>query len=702
MSNDRPIRRYTRRQALAALAASGAAFFGTTLLRENVTSVSAADRSSYNVKDFGAVGDGGTDDTTAIQSAFQAANRNGGLVIFPFGRYYVKSQLSLVVQKGVTVVGNNATIVRSYADLLGGEECIFHFAKGRLPSIRATADVVAGSDLIELASTTNLVKDMSILIASSEVYSLRNNVASQAYFKGFITKISEVAPGRIRTVNTIPHTISAAGQLTIQPIENESLFDIGNISFEWVGVPAPNQLSIGLSLDTMSNVIVNKVGFQNTTLAGLRLNNVYNANISDVIGSTAPMDNQLNYGVLASSIYFSTFTNLYVNSHRHALSLSGTPSSGIKIDKCHLYSTASQSGRSFDAHCGDSAIIVNSVLPQGVNIAGGNYVFENCDLSNNQNNPSVFLRRDLSFQKSLIVRNCRIKMVPSLSDGFIYTLNPQPDLRDCGDFIFENNEIIGVPFGGLVALFNLSNHFQSFGLWQIRNNLVKTRVSGVIMVSGSAVQSAIKGKLIVQGNRFSAADFVIGPTLRNIFTDIDIRDNRPLNDKDSFTIIVDANTDVNVIQNIVTEALIIRNNQGKTVVRGNEVKYSTKNPAANIFTGNLDLALIDNTTYSSPNAMYGYNIDKSSVYLHNNRNLSTDGEEGRLYYGIPAKRIDSVNVGRATLPSHALNRSALIRTGQSTPGETPDFLGQIYIDTGKGTVYIAVGTKSAADFKQLT
>jgi len=42
-----------------------------------------------NVKDFGAKGDGTTDDTTAIQAAFTAAN--GGPVLFPKGQYYIAS-----------------------------------------------------------------------------------------------------------------------------------------------------------------------------------------------------------------------------------------------------------------------------------------------------------------------------------------------------------------------------------------------------------------------------------------------------------------------------------------------------------------------------------------------------------------------------------------------------------------------------------
>jgi hypothetical protein len=49
----------------------------------------------FNVKDFGAVGNGTADDTTAIQAAINAAGINGGTVFFPAGTYKTTSTLSL-------------------------------------------------------------------------------------------------------------------------------------------------------------------------------------------------------------------------------------------------------------------------------------------------------------------------------------------------------------------------------------------------------------------------------------------------------------------------------------------------------------------------------------------------------------------------------------------------------------------------------
>lgn len=64
---------------------------------------------TYNIKDFGAVGDGKTDDTIAIQSALAyIASRNGGILHFPEGDYQVGNQPNfkgLALPSNITITG---------------------------------------------------------------------------------------------------------------------------------------------------------------------------------------------------------------------------------------------------------------------------------------------------------------------------------------------------------------------------------------------------------------------------------------------------------------------------------------------------------------------------------------------------------------------------------------------------------------------
>jgi len=59
-----------------------------------------------NVKDYGAKGDGVTDDTVAIQNAIAVVPAAGGIVFFPAGTYRVTSTLTINRKRALTLVGS--------------------------------------------------------------------------------------------------------------------------------------------------------------------------------------------------------------------------------------------------------------------------------------------------------------------------------------------------------------------------------------------------------------------------------------------------------------------------------------------------------------------------------------------------------------------------------------------------------------------
>lgn len=89
---------------------------------------------SFNVRDYGAVGDGTTNDYTAIQATITAAQANGGFVVFPPGRYVSNSTLTVqadavfligvgeaskqATSKGAVLINGSTT-----ADLLAFSNC---------------------------------------------------------------------------------------------------------------------------------------------------------------------------------------------------------------------------------------------------------------------------------------------------------------------------------------------------------------------------------------------------------------------------------------------------------------------------------------------------------------------------------------------------------------------------------------------------
>src|SRR5256886_5833128 len=78
--------------------------------------IAPASAAAFNVKDYGATGNGSTNDTAAINKAINAASTaGGGVVEFPAGTYksansiHLKSNITLQLDAGSTVVGASGT-----------------------------------------------------------------------------------------------------------------------------------------------------------------------------------------------------------------------------------------------------------------------------------------------------------------------------------------------------------------------------------------------------------------------------------------------------------------------------------------------------------------------------------------------------------------------------------------------------------------
>src|SRR5262245_63278733 len=95
-----------------------------TLLLFSLLTPAPGYANSISVKDFGAIGDGVTDDTSAIQKAIAALPSDGGILLFPTGMYLVSSSLDFSGKQsfeargeGIRSGGDQATtIIGSVAD----------------------------------------------------------------------------------------------------------------------------------------------------------------------------------------------------------------------------------------------------------------------------------------------------------------------------------------------------------------------------------------------------------------------------------------------------------------------------------------------------------------------------------------------------------------------------------------------------------
>jgi len=92
-------------QSTPLIAAAFATVHQTPVLAADVPS----ETPNFNVRRFGAKGDGQAKDTEAVQRAIDAAGRDGGCVLFPPGRYLcgtvrLRSHVTIQLENGATLV----------------------------------------------------------------------------------------------------------------------------------------------------------------------------------------------------------------------------------------------------------------------------------------------------------------------------------------------------------------------------------------------------------------------------------------------------------------------------------------------------------------------------------------------------------------------------------------------------------------------
>ena len=155
---------------------------GDTTITGNLTVTGTINGSSgisgdtvyINVKDFGAVGNGTTDDTTAVRNAMNSAS-NGDTIYFPAGKYRISSSLTFA-NKGCRMLGDSQQSILFFVGAAGDnllelkfdnrntfwtiENMVFmaasipgrQFGAGILLEYTGPATVVGGSDYLNLVN----------------------------------------------------------------------------------------------------------------------------------------------------------------------------------------------------------------------------------------------------------------------------------------------------------------------------------------------------------------------------------------------------------------------------------------------------------------------------------------------------------------------------------------------------------------------
>ena len=299
-----------------------------TALDTEFDALEAGVQSSVNVKEFGAVGDGVTDDTAAIQAAIDSLTA-GGVLSFPTSQYKLSSAITVPQVDNLTMdlQGSELIIDGGYAAIqyvdtvsAGTSITSFNIQRGRTYiqcNSSGDASAFSAGDLIQLKTTAPWYQDDRGSTYKGELHIVERVSGDAVYVKGLIYDNYNVST-------------EATSIAKLNKIEN---FSIKN------GVITNNRTSAnngGLTLYSLINGTVDNLIVDGHSLTGILFKQCYGGRITDC-SINKSNDEGTGYGVQLAGCTNTQVTQSNFSQCRRGVDVSGIyPSHNCVVSHNHV------------------------------------------------------------------------------------------------------------------------------------------------------------------------------------------------------------------------------------------------------------------------------------------------------------------------------------------------------------------------------
>lgn len=352
-----------------------------------------------NILDFGAVGDGTTDNTQAFVDALNLAN--GRRIKIPRGVFKVNSEISYSGEVNIVGEGNSSVI-----DLSGGGN--FLFSSQPVQIARTSSTIEAGDNSVTFASNHGLQSGDVFAIYNTQDYSW---ASYRPYYRdGCMFRVDEVVSSTaLRTFGVSPSSY---------PVDNHLTYKLTGkgVVLKDIKIVPNNTKSVLVLIDghvgvRLSGLTLPKGG----SYTGFEIWRCFDVDIEDI---TAEIFSGDSYPISISNSQKVTVTRCSLYSSRHAIALGGrtgdacVPTRDVLIDHCHLWNRSNSGVGSADMHgIVENVVYSNCYMNTAVNMAGRNVSYTNCTIVGR--NPKAYADGSCIYGSEIVggvyrIENCRL------------------------------------------------------------------------------------------------------------------------------------------------------------------------------------------------------------------------------------------------------------------------------------------------------
>lgn len=366
---------------------------------------------TVSVEAFGAVGNGVTDDTAAIQAAINAVSaRGGGVVQLAGKRYCINTQLLLPSYVTLRGAGIGATeLIQT-----GNPDYVIKAIGSLGTPVYLTANAVAGDTTLQMSSTTGLAVDDYLVLCDNYQY----NPLDMSYVSGemvqILTKDSSI---QVSLYTRVKGGMESSGNyLTLANANIRKITMVDSPAVEDLTITGDKESTSGLiAMKYCTQPRVSNVRLRHGGHYGLRLDTVREGYVDGLIVHDLMdvlADGHVGYAiVLAGANDGVTITNSQFTRVRHGVTTIGGPdgfSHRVTISNCMAVGTTAAG---FDTHAAGDGILFTGcqtygTIGQGIQVRSINTSVIGCLVSRSANHG---ITAGETLVRNMAVRDCVVE-----------------------------------------------------------------------------------------------------------------------------------------------------------------------------------------------------------------------------------------------------------------------------------------------------